>query len=282
MSDLIWLNGEIISMADARIGVEDRGYQFADGVYEVIRLYNAKPFTLNEHLARLHQSAQAIGISLPLPIEQLSREIHKLIAQNNAKEAMVYLQLTRGVAPRNHQFPDQPKPTLLFYTRDLPPLPHPGEATGAKICSVPDERWKCCWIKSIALLPNVLAKNHAIDHGFDEAAFVEGGLVSECSSSNLFAIFGNTLVTHPAGPCVLPGITRAAILDLAPQVGLRIDERPVRESEISNADELFITSTTREISWVSHYNQSTITPRCGQQTLKLHQILRNKVVADTQ
>lgn len=281
MTDLIWLNGEIIPMADARIGVEDRGFQFADGVYEVIRLYNARPFTLNEHLARLHQSAQAIGLSIPLPIDQLSREIHKLIDQSNAKEAMVYLQLTRGIAPRNHQFPDHPRPTLLFYTRPLAPLPAPGQSTGVKLCCVPDERWKCCWIKSIALLPNILAKNHAIAHGFDEAAFVEGGLVSECSSSNLFAIFGNTLLTHPAGPRVLPGITRAALLDLAPQAGLQIDERPLRESEIPLADELFITSTTREISWVSHFNQQAFPPHCGQKTLKLHQLLREQIIAMT-
>jgi len=281
MTDLIWLNGEIIPMADARIGVEDRGFQFADGVYEVIRLYNSKPFTLNEHLARLHQSARGIGLSPPLSMEQLSREIHKLIAQSQAKEAMVYLQMTRGIAPRNHQFPDHPKPTLLFYTRPLPPVPPPGQASGVKLCAIPDERWKRCWIKSIALLPNILAKNHAISNGFDEAAFVEEGILSECSSSNLFAIVANTLVTAPAGPRVLPGITRAVLLDLASRAGLQVDERQLREQELQRADEVFITSTTREISWVSHYNQHSFASHCGPKTLKLHQALRARITDET-
>jgi len=280
MTDLIWLNGEIIPFDEARLNIEDRGFQFADGVYEVIRIYNAIPFTLAEHLARLEKSAQAIGIPLPLSLDDLSQEIHKLIAQSKLQEAMVYLQLTRGVAPRNHQFPDHPRPTLLFYTRPLPPVLQPGDAPGVKLCSVPDERWKRCWIKSIALLPNILAKNHAIAHGFDEAAFVEEGILSECSSSNLFAIFANTLVTAPAGPRVLPGITRAVLLDLAPQTGLQVDERPLLEQELLRADEVFITSTTREISWVSHYNQNSITPHCGPQTLRLHLALRDKITTD--
>src|SRR5687768_1782207 len=159
MNELIWLNGEVLPMSEARIGVEDRGFQFADGVYEVIRLYDGRPFTLREHLDRLARSAE--GISLPVPLEQakLAGEVERFIARVGAGEGMIYLQLTRGVAPRNHVFPDQVQPTLLFYFRPLPKLAEPGAGEGIKLVSVNDERWKRCWIKAIALLPNVLAKN---------------------------------------------------------------------------------------------------------------------------
>jgi len=154
-------------MAEAKIGVEDRGFQFADGVYEVIRLYHGKPFTLREHLERLGRSAKALELPVPLDVTALSAEIGKLVAGSGVRDGMVYLQLTRGVAERNHRFPHQPRPTLLFYPRPLPPPQLPGEGEGVRLLAVPDERWKRCFIKSIALLPNVLAKNQAISAGAD-------------------------------------------------------------------------------------------------------------------
>ncbi|MDB5304425.1 MAG: dat, partial [Phycisphaerales bacterium] len=126
MSDYIWLNGEIIPFSEARIGVEDRGFQFADGVYEVVRLYQGKPFTLSEHLDRLTRSAEAIRLSVPLAKNALAAEIGKLVARSGHRDGMVYLQLTRGCSPRNHVFPAEVKPTLLFYARPLPPPPVPG------------------------------------------------------------------------------------------------------------------------------------------------------------
>src|SRR2546423_14045031 len=136
MLDLIWINGEIIPMSDARISVEDRGYQFADGVYEVIRVYNGRTFTLAEHLERLRRSAEAIHISLPLATDLLAAEIRKLIESSQLREGMIYLQLTRGSCPRNHQIPDRSNPTLLFYARPLPPVPAPGEGEGARLLAV--------------------------------------------------------------------------------------------------------------------------------------------------
>ncbi len=158
MSELIWINGEILPVADARIGVEDRGFQFADGVYEVIRLYNRKPFALDLHLQRLRNSAAGIQLSVPIDAPALTGEIGKLLARAAVPDGMIYLQLTRGCAPRNHAF-TQTQATLLFYVRPLPPVADPATSEGVKLLTVPDERWKRCWIKSIALLPNVLAKN---------------------------------------------------------------------------------------------------------------------------
>src|SRR3954468_8339877 len=282
MSELIWFNGETIPMSEARPGVEDRGSQFADGVYEVIRLYDGKPFTLNEHLERLRKSATGIKISLPLTVDALAAEIKKFIPKSGVGEGMIYLQLTRGVCARNHLFPAGGcKPTLYFYARPLPKLPAAGEGEGAKLWSVPDERWKRCWIKSIALLANVLAKNDAVAKGADEAAFVEDGIVSECSASNLYAVIGGRVVTHPVGPKVLPGITRAVLLEVASQLGVPMDESPLREDEAKAADEVFITSTTREISWVSTWNSQTVGGgKCGPTTKRLHEALAARVKRD--
>jgi D-alanine transaminase len=282
MSDLIWINGEILHFSDARIGVEDRGFQFADGVYEVIRLYGGKAYTLEPHLDRLTQSARGIEMSVPFEKPALMSEIRKLVAKSGVADGMIYLQLTRGVAPRNHLFPDNARPTLLFYARPLPPPYLPGEGEGVKLIAVNDERWKRCWIKSIALLPNVLAKNQAVAAGADEAVFIEGGVVTECSASNLFAVIGAKLVTHPVGSKVLPGITRAVLLDCAATLGIEVDERGFLEEEAIRASELLITSTTREVSWVARWNDRYIgQARCGPVTLALHKELRRRVVAET-
>src|SRR4051812_25103256 len=162
MQDLIWLNGDILPMSEARLGVEDRGYQFADGVYEVIRLYDGRPFTLREHLERLEKSAAGIRMTLPMSVAALSKEILQFVPRTKVRGGMVYLQATRGCAARNHVFPKNCKPSVLFYVRHLAPLEAPGEADGAALFTVQDERWKKCWIKSIALLANVLAKNDAV------------------------------------------------------------------------------------------------------------------------
>jgi D-alanine transaminase len=282
MSDWIWLNGEIIPMSDARIGVEDRGFQFADGVYEVIRLYNSRPFTLDPHLDRLEKSATGIELSVPLERGSLRTEIGKLIAKSGVRDGMVYLQLTRGIAPRNHLFPNHPKPTLLFYARPLPPVNVPGEGEGAKLIAVNDDRWRRCWIKSIALLPNVLAKNKAVAAGADEAIFIDSGVVTEGSSTNIFAAIGGKLVTHPVGSKVLPGITRAILLDCATAIGIEVDERGFVEEEAVRASELFITSTTREVSWVARWNDRYIgQARCGAVTLALHRELCKRIRQET-
>lgn len=282
MSDWIWINGQTLPMGEAKIGVEDRGFQFADGVYEVIRLYHGAPFTLREHLERLDRSAKALQIPVPLDIGTLSAEIEKLVKTSGVRDGMVYLQLTRGVAPRNHPFPKQTKPTLLFYARPLPPPQLPGEGEGVKLLAVPDERWKRCFIKSIALLPNVLAKNQAISAGADEAVFIDDGVVTECSVSNLFAVIGGKLVTHPVGSKVLPGITRAMLLDCAAGLSIPVDERSFVEEEALRAGELFITSTTREVSWVARWNDRYIgQARCGPVTLALHRALCKRVLEQT-
>ena len=280
-TEWIWINGETLPLEECRVGVEDRGFQFADGVYEVIRLYNGAPFTLTEHLQRLGRSASAIEIAPPLSIESLSSEILRLVERSGILDGMVYLQLTRGVAPRNHVIPTDIAPTLLFYVRALPPMGAPGSAEGVKLMTLPDERWKRCWIKAIALLPNLLAKTQAVRQGFDEAVFVDGGILTECAASNLFLVIGGRLITHPVGPKVLPGITRAVLLQCAAELNIPVHQRPIGEHEAQSADEIFITSTTREISWVSQWNAARIADSAGHITLALHRALQDQIATQT-
>jgi D-alanine transaminase len=278
----IWINGQVMPLAQASIGVEDRGYQFADGVYEVVRFYNGRFFTLREHMERLARSAEGIRLPLPMPIEQLQHELRNFLPLTNLRDGFIYLQLTRGVAERNHRFPKQQGHTLLWHARPLPPAKEAGEGEGVKLLSLADERWKRCWIKSIGLIANVLAKNDAVEAGYDEAVFVDREIITECSSSNIFAVLGGTLITHPVGAKVLPGITRLVVLDVAARLGIRVEERALREEEVRRADELFITSTTREVHWVQRYNDRYIGQgRCGAITIKLHRAFQDRVRAET-
>ncbi len=278
----VWINGEIMPLADARIGVEDRGFQFGDGVYEVIRLYDGRPFALGDHLRRLWNSAVDIQLTPPLTPNLLAAEVGKLLARSDVGDAQLYMQLTRGVAPRDHVFPETVEPTLLFYLQPTRTAAKPGEGPGVQLLPVADDRWKRCWIKSLMLLPNVLAKNAAVAAGFDEAVFVDAGFVTEGSASNLFAVVGGKLVTPPVGSKVLPGITRAIVIDLAAELGIEVDERAIREDEAPRADELFVTSTTREVAWVSRWNDIYIgCGRCGRVTAALHRALRDRIRANT-
>jgi len=245
-------------------------------VYEVIRVYGGRAFLLPEHLDRLARSAGGIRLEVPMETGPLASAVEDLIARGRLDCGMVYLQLTRGRAPRNHVFP-RARPTLLFYLRELPPPPPTG-GEAVRLLSVADERWRNCWIKSIALLPNVLAKNRAVEAGCDEAVFIEEGRVSECSASNFFAVAKGTLITAPAGEKVLGGITRAAILEEARRLGVKVEERSPGEAEARAADELFIASTTREISHVVGWDGKPAGGgRCGPLTRRLHKSLRRRI-----
>jgi D-alanine transaminase len=279
---LVYFNGQVLPMSQVHIGVEDRGFQFADGIYEVVRVYNGRPFTLREHMQRLQRSADGIFLALPMSVDEIGQAILDFLPRTGIREGMIYLQATRGVSPRNHLIPKTSNSTLLFYAKPLPPVNEPGEGEGIKLLAVEDDRWKRCWIKSIGLIGHVLAKNQAAAKGFDEAVFVEREIVSECSTSNLFAVLNGKLITHPIGSRVLPGITRLVVLECAAKLGVPVDERPLREEEARRADELFITSTTREIAWVARWNDRYIGQgKCGPVTTKLHRAVRERVRLET-
>lgn len=244
---LAWLNGEILDLASAKVSVEDRGFQFGDGVYEVVRVYEGRPFALEEHLHRLHRSAREIELELPLSLGELAEEAVRLIARAGIAEAELYIQVTRGAARRNHLFPSGVPPTLVMTVRSVRHIPMELRQQGIRVLTVPDERWGRCDIKSICLLPNVLAKERAHRAGAFEALFVRDGLVLEGTSSNVFAWTGDELVTPVADHRILSGITRGFVLHLAQQRGYRTVERDLPLAEMKAAREVIIAGTVTEL-----------------------------------
>jgi D-alanine transaminase len=247
-----WLNGRVVPLSGAQVSVDDRGLLFGDGVYEVVRLYNGKPFALDAHLHRLERSADGLKIRLPLDRNSLARQILKLVEDSSVADGLVYLQLTRGAhRPRNHVCPPGVSPTLLFYARPFVP----DAPRGARILSVPDERWRKCWIKTTSLVANVLARAEANERGCDEAVFIdESGIVAECTASNIFAVIDGKLVTHPVGSRVLRGVTRDIVIDCARLLGIESVERPLYLTEARTAPEVFLASTTRQIQLVESWD----------------------------
>ncbi|WP_456278710.1 D-amino-acid transaminase [Bacillus sp. AK128] len=228
------------------IPIQERGHQFGDGIYEVVRVYNEKPFMLEEHLDRFEKSAEAISMTLPYSREELKEIISEGINRSQEKNVDVYFQVTRGIAPRLHLYPDTP----AVYSMVIKPskqLDETKKKNGVAVLVMDDERWANCYIKSLNLLPNVMAKQAAVNKGCEEAILVRDGYVTEGSSSNLFVIKDGALYTTPATRHILHGITRKAVFQLAEQLNLPIHEEHFTVEFLQNADEAFITSTTSEV-----------------------------------
>lgn len=240
MPELAYVNGRIGPVEEARVSVEDRGYQFADGVYEVARSYNFGLIDLDRHLARLERSAAMLDMDLPMPLPGLERTCLDLYARSGIAEGILYVQVTRGAARRQHAAPPGLKPTLVITVRTIT-KPTPPSYT---VISFPNIRWKLCACKSIALLPTVLAKHAAAKAGADEAVFVEeDGTVLEAASSNVFAVKDGELYTPPADGRILEGITRGRVIELAEARGLRVNVESFDLAFLKAADEAFITSS---------------------------------------
>jgi len=244
---LVYLNGSFLPPEQAQVSVFDRGFVFADGVYEVIPAYGGRPFRLPQHLARLDNSLAGIRLSNPLAARDWQTVFTRLVEAGGGGDQSVYLQVTRGPAERDHAFPKQVTPTVFAYSQTLK-YPEPAQlAAGVSAVTVPDIRWQRCDIKAIALLPNVLMRQQAIEQGAAEAILLRDGRMTEGSASNIFIVLKGTLVTPPKGPFILPGVTRDLALELARAHGLACEERAVTESELRNAEELMLSSSTKEL-----------------------------------
>ncbi len=257
MPDIGFVNGQFMPLAEAVVSVEDRGFQFGDGVYEVIRTYGGRPFQLNAHLARLERSAKAIDLPCPLSSAQWAERVAEGIRLAGYQECKVYLQLTRGPAPRDHVFPTAVHPTVVMTVRELHLLSE-GLRSGVGAITIPDFRWGRCDIKSIGLLANVLARQRAKEAGAFEAIFIRDGEVTEGAVSNVMIVRRGVLVTAPEGEHILSGVTRSLVLELARKEGLAVQERPVSEAELRGADEVFLTGTTVEVLPVNRIDGITI------------------------
>jgi D-alanine transaminase len=247
MPETAFVNGRFLPLADARVSVEDRGFQFGDGVYEVIRTYGGRPFKLEAHLARLNRSAQAINLRQPYSLEQWRGYVNEGLRLADFRESKIYLQITRGAAPRDHAYPTALEPTVVMTVRELHPLSAQVQAGGVNAMTFDDIRWSRCDIKSLNLLANVLARQQAKEAGVFEAILTRSGAVTEGSVSNVFIVDGQTLVTAPEGPFILSGVTREVVLALARREGLALSERYPSREELYAAAEVFLTGTTVEV-----------------------------------
>ncbi|MEW5784622.1 MAG: D-amino-acid transaminase [Bacillota bacterium] len=249
MRELAWINGKTMALADACIPLEDRGFFFGDGIYEVCRIYEAKPFYLQEHLQRLQDSAAEILLALPFSSAELANIALDLIREADCREGWLYLQVTRGTAPRTHAFPPaHVKPTLVLFVRPITPDRVGDTAGGAACITIPDTRWLHCNVKTINLLPNLLAKEKAKQAGAYDAIFYRpGGVISEASASNIFALIDGTVRTHPLSNLILPGITRRVVLKIMERLSLDYDERAFTVDELKVATEVWLTASVSEI-----------------------------------
>lgn len=255
---LVYLNGEFVPPERALVSAFDRGFIFADGVYEVIPVFGRRLFRLPHHLARLDRSLQEIRLRNPLNGQEWEKIFSRLIQACDAADQSVYLQVTRGVAPRDHAFPPQATPTVFAYAQPLKLAPPETIERGVAVVTAADNRWLRCDIKAIALLPNALLRQQAVERGAVEAILLREGLVTEGAASNLFLVRGGTLYTPPTGPFILPGITRDLVLELARANGIPAREEPIPETALFDADEIWITSSMREISAVTRLNDRPI------------------------
>jgi len=243
----VYLNGEVMPLEQARVPVLDRGFIFGDGVYEWIPVYSRHPFRLAQHLARLQASLQAVSIANPHSEADWEGIIRRVIAANPWEDQGVYLQVTRGVAPRDHAFPAQLAPTVFVMANALVTPPKSQVEDGAAAITLEDFRWLRCDIKSISLLGNCMLRTAATAAGCVEAILLREGYVTEASASNVFIVRGGAAIAPPKSHLMLPGITYDVVLEILRDNGLRHEVRPVAQAELKSAEEVWVTSSSKEV-----------------------------------
>lgn len=275
--EYVIVGGELIDRGLATVDIEDRGYQFGDGVYEVIRVYNGKMFTAKEHLNRLQESAEKISIQIPYQPSELEEMLKGLIEKNGLANGIIYMQFTRGASPRNHAFPHNVAPTFVAYTRKVD-RPVSSMQEGIKAILIEDIRWLRCDIKSLNLLGNLLAKQKAVEAGCFEAIQHRGNIVTEGSSSNVAIVKNGKVITHPANNLILNGITRQKVKQICEQNQIPFEEREFTVEEVLRADEVFLSGTTVEVTPIVEVEKKKIsegTP--GEVTKKLQQLIKDEI-----
>jgi D-alanine transaminase len=244
---MVFLNGKFLPMEQAMVPVLDRGFIFGDGVYELIPVYSRAPFRMDEHLARLERSLAAVRIRNPYARERWREIIRELVAQQPWEDQAVYFQVTRGVAKRDHAFPAGVEPTVFAMANALVNPPRELVEKGAAAVSAADNRWLRCDIKSISLIGNVLLRQASADAGAAETILFRDGKLTEASASNVFVAKNGLLLSPPKSNLILPGITYDVVVEIAQALKIPLEFRDVSESEVRNADEVWVTSSSKEI-----------------------------------
>jgi len=244
---MVFLNGRFLPLEQATVPVLDRGFIFGDGVYELIPVYSRAPFRMDEHLARLERSLAAVRIANPYARDKWRSVIRELVAQQPGEDQGVYLQVTRGVAKRDHAFPAGVEPTVFAMSNPLVNPPRELVEQGVAAVSAPDNRWLRCDIKSISLIGNVLLRQQSADAGAAETILFRDGILTEASASNVFVAKNGLVLSPPKSNLILPGITYDVVVEIAQQLGMPLEFRDIREAEVRAADELWVTSSSKEI-----------------------------------
>jgi len=276
MSEIVYLNGEFMPLEDARIPVLDRGFIFGDGVYEVIPVYSGHPFRLPEHLQRLQHSLDSVRLANPMSDAEWTKLTHETVARNQGNDQSVYLQITRGVARRDHAFPRDVSPTVFMMSS---PLVTPAKELvdhGVPAITATDYRWLKCNVKSVSLLGNCLLRQSAADAGAAEVVMFRDGYLTEGSSSNVFAVSKGKLLAPPKNHLILPGITYDVVLELAAANRMPLEVREIPEQEVRAADELWLTSSTKEVLAIATLDGKPVgTGKPGAVFRKIHQLYQD-------
>ncbi|MDH4361874.1 MAG: D-amino-acid transaminase [Nitrospirota bacterium] len=254
MTDIGYLNGQFAPLEEIKISPDDRGFLFGDGVYEVIRAYHGVPAFWGEHFARLVRSAREIQLAFSLEQTDFQRLLLSGLQRSGYQEGKIYIQVTRGVAPREHAFPSKGEPTVFLSFRKMVALPMEVSQGGVSVITCPDIRWDRCDIKSLNLLPNVLAKQKAREAKAFEAIFVREGWVSEGATSNIFAVKDGVIITPERNHFVLAGVTQQQVVTLARAKGMDVQFRPISISDLLQSEEVFLVGTTIEVLPVIQIN----------------------------
>ena len=271
----IYLNGSFMPITEARIPVLDRGFIFGDGVYEVIPVYSRRAFRLTEHLKRLQHSLDGILLPNPHSKREWTNILNSLIERNEPEDQYLYLHITRGVARRDHAFPNPPVPPTVFVLSN--PLTTPSSEqlqSGIACITVADNRWLRCDVKAISLLPNVLLRQAAVSAGCAEAILIrDDAFLTEGAASNIFLVKNDKLLAPPKDNLMLPGITYDVILELADANGIQYEVRKVMKPELFSADELLLTSSTKEVLAITTLDGKSVgNGKPGAMFAKLHQL----------
>lgn len=254
---LCYLNGAFLPLGEARVSVLDRGFIFGDGIYEVIPVFGRRPFRLVAHLERLARSLRAIALADPLTRDEWLAIFHTLVSRSAGADLSIYLQITRGVAPRNHAAPADCAPTVFVM---VTPLAVSHDTQPVRAVALPDLRWQRCDIKAISLLPNVMARTTAVAAGAYEAVLFRDGMLTEGAASNVFVVSNGRIRTPPHSPFILPGITRDTLVEALAGTPDAVEETAISRAEVLAADELWLTSSTRDLVPVSHLDAHRIGP----------------------
>ena len=257
-SATVYLNGNYLPLEQACVPVLDRGFIFGDGVYEVIPVYGRKAFRLEHHLQRLKNSMQAVRLNNPHTDEEWSVIINNVVERNDGGDQSIYLQITRGVASRDHRFPGDAIPTVFVMSNLFVMVPTEQLEHGVSAITLDDIRWQYCNIKSIALLPNILLRQQAVEQGAAEAILLRDNEVTEGAASNVFIVKDGVIITPPKTDCLLPGITRDLVVEQAHEHDLPVEETIIKLEELLDADEIWLTSSTKEILPVTQLNNQNV------------------------